>query len=186
MKKIYSIKLYLLFLLCLLCVNIAAHNGAYAEEYLVKGHYLVEGEIVEQKGNRVVIETADGSRKEYHRNDVQQTTEYARPEVVAPQTTKGSSFFGKAWDFIVEKTTNLTAFMRPQHTKFIRWFERTKFNKAIMNVEEIKNFRKNNKAGYVMSVYCVFLLLLAGALRLTQELIILVLHFFGIDIDRKR
>jgi hypothetical protein len=185
MKKVL---LHVIFMVCavaLFNINPVSVATALAEEFLIKGAYLVQGEIVSETETEVVIKTKDGD-KIYNKADVEKAVDYVRPASATQPARRKGSFVNAAVEFITVNVKRFVAVIKPTHFKFLKWFEKTRFYRVLMNVPEFKKFKKDNYTGYVLAYYCIWMIILAIALRLLKELVILVLSIFGVEINRNK
>jgi hypothetical protein len=185
MKKIFAYSFFILCAVVLFNINPVSVATAQAEEFLIKGTHLVQGEVVSETDTEVVIKTKNGDQT-FSKADVEKAVDYVRPVSSTQQVRRKGSFIRAVSEFITVNIRKFLAAVEPTHFKFLKWFEKTRFYRVLMNVPEFKKFKKDNYAGYVLAYYCIWVIILAIALRVLKELVILVLSLFGIELNRNK
>jgi hypothetical protein len=185
MKKVFLHSFFVLCAVALFNINPVSVTKAQAEEFLIKGAYLVQGEVVSETETEVVIKTKNGD-KTFNKADVEKAVDYVRPASSTSQARRKGAFIKNTVEFITVYIRKFLGAIEPTHLKFLKWFEKSRLYRVLMNVPELRKFKKDNYAGYVLAYYCIWVIILAIALRVLKELVILVLSLFGIEVNKNR
>jgi len=165
---------------CVIGISVLSVEIIYADQVIMKDGRVLQGRVMSKSGQGVVLESSSGVEVIDHKyiDKVVITTDETPLQRVTAR--KDVSYWMKQAGKVAAGVVTQVKRIEPMHQSFMRWIERSPVYRSIMKVEEMKKFKKDNPTGFVMSIYCLVLFVLAIVLRMITEIYMFILGFFGV------